>query len=294
MHKQFLTIGIIGKHRHYEVSDSVQEVIAYLRRKKKTIIIDEETAHGLEAAQSLTTCPRNQLGKYCDLVIVVGGDGCFLSAARTVAKHNIPIVGINRGRLGFLTDILPAQLSQRLDDVLDGNYQEEQRFLLHCDISDGDKQIVDGDALNDIVISPGEAAQMIEFDVFINGEFMARHRSDGIIIATPTGSTAYALSGGGPILHPQLDAIALVPMFPHNLNSRPIAIPGNSQIDIIISENNHAAPRLSCDGRTRVAVPPLAKITITKMSNLLRLIHPEGYSFFETLRSKLGWQIQKV
>ncbi len=287
---RFQTIGIIGKHRSHDITDCLQLVIDYLTARGLKIIVDEDTAHVLEKQSGFSTCHRQQLGGHCDLVIAVGGDGCFLGAARDVAVHKTPIVGINRGHLGFLTDILPQQMQQQLDHVFNGEYHEEERFLLKCNITDGNHILADGEALNEVVLSPGDSAHMIDFNVYINSCFVSSHRSDGIIVATPTGSTAYALSGGGPILHPALNAMVLVPMFPHKLTSRPIVVNADSRIDIHILDSNETSPKVSFDGHARVPVPPNGKIHIQKFNAPLRLIHPLGYDFYETLRSKLGWE----
>ena len=189
------------------------------------------------------------------------------------------MLGINRGHLGFLTDINPKEL-HRISDVLNGNYTREERFLLKTSL---------GIALNDVVLLPGEA-QLIEFDIMINNQFVCQQRADGLIIATPTGSTAYALSGGGPILHPHLNAMVLVPMFPHTLSSRPIVIDSDAKIELIISEHKNKTANISCDGQQRIPVEPGTRITIEKHEKKLHLIHPDNYDYFATLREKLGWQ----
>ncbi len=290
MTKTFKTIGIIGKHRSYDIRDSLEQVIEYLSHRNVNIIIDNDSAKVLENKYPVQEASRSVVGVKCDLVIAVGGDGCFLNAARTVANHEVPIVGINRGHLGFLTDILPQDMEEQLDKIFNGEYHEEKRFFLHCDIMDQNKMLTENEALNEVVLLPGDNAQLIKFEIYIDDTLVNYQRADGLIISTPTGSTAYALSGGGPILHPGLDAIALVPMFPHNLSSRPIVVSGDSNIKIKIPTNNETSPRVSCDGNARVPVPPGGIIKISKYRNQLRLLHPKGYDFYETLRSKLGWE----
>lgn len=290
MKKTFKTIGLIGRQRKENISDTLSALKDLLLKKKLKVILESETAAHLPA-ENLPVYSRDEIGKHCDLIIVVGGDGSLLNAAHAAVKYNIPILGINRGRLGFLTDIHPSELNDRLSKVLDGEYSEEQRFLLSTHIIANDKIIAanNSDALNDIVLMPGGVAQMIEFSIEIDNQFVCSQRADGLIVATPTGSTAYALSGGGPILHPQLDAVALVPMFPHTLSARPIVISSNCKIKLLISTSNEAEPGLSCDGQERIALPPGSEVLIEKKSKQLCLIHPQDYNYFETLRTKLHW-----
>jgi NAD+ kinase len=288
MSPTFKTIGIIGKHRNYDIKNTLTAVVDFLKSHHLTIIVEEESARIV--GYDLATLPKQQMGAHCDLIIVVGGDGCFLNAARAVAAHSTPLIGINRGHLGFLTDILPQKMEEQLGAVLAGKYREEKRFLLHCSITDQEKMLADSDAVNEVALLPGDMPRLIEFEIYLDKQFVCNYRADGMLIATPTGSTAYALSGGGPILHPALDVLVLLPMFSHNLSSRPIVVDGNQAIDILINKNNPSAPRISCDGQARVAIPPGGQIRITKQKNPLRILHPEHYSFYETLRSKLGWE----
>jgi len=268
----FKTIGIIGRVKTPGVKDTLKALITFLLSLKQKFIIDSESAESLNDS-SLPTVPRSKLGKSCDLLIVVGGDGSLLHAAHAVINDETPVLGINRGSLGFLTDILPTQLA-KIKDILSGKYILEKRFLLSSHIKLNDKIIGQDDALNEVAIIPDAVPHMIEFEIYIDGKFVYSQDSDGLIVATPTGSTAYALSGGGPILHPQLDAIVLVPMFPHSLNNRPIVVEGDRKISIIISPNNTTSPCLSCDGRAYINTPPGSHITIHKKSKSLHLIHP--------------------
>ena len=287
MNKSFKTIGIIGRLRNPGVKQTLNALAQYLKSLKQNLLIETETAESLEDT-SLPTISREEIGKHCDLLIVVGGDGSLLHATHAVIDQEIPLLGINRGSLGFLTDILPTELD-KIKDILDGKYTIEKRFLLTASITLHNQSIGHDDALNEIAIIPDAVPHMIEFEIYIDEQFVCSQDSDGLIIATPTGSTAYALSGGGPILHPQLDAIVLVPMFPHSLSSRPIVIEGNRRIDIIISPNNITSPRVSCDGRAYIPTPPGSHITIHKKPKPLLLIHPLDYNYYEALRSKLHW-----
>ena len=199
------------------------------------------------------------------------------------------MLGVNRGRLGFLTDIRPDELEEKVAEVLGGDYLSEQRFLLEAEVYREGERIGAADGLNDVVLHPGKAARMIEFELFIDGQFVYSQRSDGLIVATPTGSTAYALSGGGPIVHPRLEAITLVPMFPHTLSSRPIVIDAASEIILHISASNSTYPHISCDGQTQVVAKPGDVLKIRRKSERLTLIHPLEHNYFEICRTKLGW-----
>ena len=207
-----------------------------------------------------------------------------------LAHYNVPVLGINRGRLGFLTDILPEEIEQRVGAVLQGDYTLEKRFLLNVAVQRDGEIIGKGEALNDVVVNSGTSAKMIEFDLYVDDEFVYRQRSDGLIVSTPTGSTAYSLSGGGPIMHPKLDAVVLVPMFPHTLSSRPIVIDGNSEIKIeIIGNNDEIYPPVTCDGQVNLNAMPGDFVIIRKKRHKLKLVHPLDHSFYASCRDKLGW-----
>ncbi len=288
MTQHFKHIGLFGKHSHPGVSDTLHQLLRFLKARELAVTVETETASAMTRCDA-PTCSREHLGSQCDVIIVVGGDGSLLNAARAITHQQIPVLGINRGRLGFLTDIRPNELENKVGEVLDGHYLEEKRFLLDGQVFRDDKLLAEGNALNDIVLYQGDVARMIEFELAINGEFVYSQRSDGLIISTPTGSTAYSLSGGGPILHPELDAVVLVPMFPHTLTSRPIVINGNDKIEIIIAADKETYPRLSFDGQQHVNLAPNDRIVISKFPKQLRLIHPKDYRYYETLRSKLHW-----
>jgi NAD+ kinase len=291
MAKKFTRIGLIGRPGMKDVSDTLIAVIDYLQAEGFEVCVEQETAKVL-SQRKLPCFTSDQLGKKVDLLIVVGGDGSLLNAAPYAVEDDIAVLGINRGRLGFLTDVRPQDLEQKIAKILAGFYQEEQRFLLNATITDTLSSIPvydAGIALNEVVLMPGNVARMIEFAISVDEQFVCVQQADGLIVATPTGSTAYALSGGGPILHPQLDAVVLVPMFPHTLSARPIVINSTSRIRIHIHADNQSPPSLSCDGKDRMIVPMGADIHIQKYAKTLRLIHPLDYNYFETLRSKLHW-----
>ncbi len=286
--ESFRNIGVIGRMGSVKVVETLRRLKSYLVEQGYQVILEADTAsmlpgHGLQVAS------KKLIGEICDLAIVVGGDGSLLGAARDLAKANVPILGVNRGRLGFLTDVSPDELEERLTRVLDGEYIEERRFLLDAHVKRDGEPIGYGTALNDVVLHPGRSTRMIGFDLYIEGQFVYSQRSDGLIVSTPTGSTAYSLSAGGPIMHPRLDAIVLVPMFPHTLSSRPIVIDGKSEIKLIIGEANKTYPQISCDGQQDLACAPGDAISIVKKPFRLRLIHPTDHNFYATCREKLGW-----
>ena len=287
MPSPFKTIGIFGRVRNKGVIETLKALVHYLQHLDQNILIEAETAASFEDA-SLKIVKREELSKCCDLLIVVGGDGSLLHAIHTVVNGEIPILGINRGRLGFLTDIHPTEL-KKIKSILEGEYILESRFLLTATVQDHSQSIGQSDALNEVALIPDSVPHMHEFEIYIDDRFVCSQDSDGLIIATPTGSTAYALSGGGPILHPSLDAIVLVPMFPHTLSIRPLVVSGNQHITIVVTPNNTATPRLTCDGQTFISTPPGSHITIHKKSQALHLVHPLDYDYYETLRSKLHW-----
>ncbi len=291
MADEFKNIGLIGRYRGMGtgVVNTLQALAEYLDKRQHKVFLDLEAAKEMQT-QHYPALSLTELGKQCDLIIVVGGDGSLLNAARCAAPFGKAVLGINRGRLGFLTDIHPDHLEEKVEQVLQGNYITESRFLLSTTLEADGKMMQLDNALNDVVLMPGDIPHMIEFMITVNDQFVCKQRADGLIITTPTGSTAYALSGGGPILHPKLDAIALVPMFPHTLSSRPVVIASDSNIEIFITKNNECSPRLSCDGHKRVTIPANSKLHIKKYEKPLTLIHLKDYNYFETLRTKLGWE----
>jgi len=286
----FKTIGIIGKFRDSSVGENISAIHELLEERGCKVLLDEVSAMVLPELD-MTVADRDELGAQSDLVIVVGGDGTFLNAARTLNEYQVPLLGINLGRLGFLTDIHSEKIRGRLSAILDGEFVEEQRFLLHgrFEYENGDGEIASSDAFNDIVVHKGHVARMIELDLYINGQYVNTQRADGLIVSTPTGSTAYSLSGGGPILHPSLDALVLVPICPHTMSQRPIVIDGDSDIEIRISDNNHGDALVTCDGQLNVDLGIGDSVRITKKKTPVHMIHPADYNYYEILRAKLHW-----
>jgi NAD+ kinase len=288
MEKQFSQVGLIGRVGKELVLESLKTLTVILQKHGLSVVLEKEIAdilpgHGLKVAS------RAAIGEICDLVIVVGGDGSMLGAARDLADHDVSVLGVNRGGLGFLTDISPLELEEKFSAVLEGRYIVEQRFLLEAAVDRNGVTVGSGCAFNDVVVGSGEMARMIEFETWVDGQFVYSQRSDGLIVSTPTGSTAYSLSAGGPIMHPKLDALLLVPMFPHTLSSRPIVVEGNSEVCVVIGGNNQINPVVHCDGYQVIKTMPGDEVNIRKKSHKLKMIHPEDHNFYGVCRDKLGW-----
>lgn len=287
----FQHIGVTTRHRGHTVTQTLQTLIAFLKQQGRHIMVDSVTAQQLHDP-FLTIYDSEQLAQHCDLMIAVGGDGSLLSAGRLALPYNVPLLGINRGRLGFLTDIHPEALISKVGDILAGQFREEQRFTLNTTLQHNNQVLATSTAINEVVLMHGVVPHMLEFNIHIDHTFVCQQRADGLIVATPTGSTAYALSGGGPIMHPQLDAIVIVPMFPHTLTSRPLVVAAGQSISISITQNNVAPPKVNWDGETPISLPLGAQCHIKKHTQCLRLIHPLDYDYYENLRSKLYWEKQ--
>lgn len=287
MAERFQCVGLVGRSRREGLQGVVDELIALLRERGITVLLEDRL--GAAASEDCPLLSRDEIGERADLVIVIGGDGSLLSAARTLARFNTPVLGINRGRLGFLTDISPDEIARQVPPVLDGEFTAEERFLLDVSVVREGRAMAHADALNDVVVNSGTSAQMIEFELYLDDEFVYRQRADGLIVASPTGSTAYALSGGGPIMHPSLDAIVLVPMFPHALSSRPIVVQGSSEIRLDVLAGNRIHPPVTCDGQVNMTARPGDSVIIQKKTEHLTLLHPRGHSFYASCRDKLRW-----
>ncbi len=284
----FPCIGITGKRGDSTLGELLQPLHAHLQAAGIELLVDEKMADFLPDSRQM---PLNQLAETANLVIVVGGDGTLLHSGRTLAPYNVPVVGINRGRLGFLADISPQEMLDSLDRILAGSYEEDPRFLLQAEIRDQDGQVLDSaHALNDVVFHKWNTARIIEFELRIDNNFVETQRSDGIIVSTPTGSTAYALSGGGPLIMPSLGAILLVPICPHTMSNRPIVVGDTSLIEIRScgrTPTEHVC--ITCDGQTHLGIKEDQTLAISRASHPVRLIHPSGHDHFQILREKLGW-----
>ncbi|NLS14106.1 NAD(+) kinase [Vibrio sp. SM6] len=289
MKRPFNVIAIIGKPRNQQAVQTHRDLYEWLIAMEYEVLIDDRLANTLTDVPKAHFASLVDLGQRADLAIVVGGDGNMLGAARILSRFDISVIGVNRGNLGFLTDLDPDNFHQPLQTVLDGHFIAEERFLLEAEIHRHDQVKSRNAALNEVVLHAGQVAHMIEFEVYIDNSFAFSLRADGLIVATPTGSTAYSLSGGGPILSPSLNAMSLVPMFPHTLSSRPLVVDGKRQIKLVVSPENRGTQEISCDGQVSLPVTPGDEILIFQSPNVLKLIHPQGYSYYHVLRNKLGW-----
>jgi len=288
MKKKFKTIGLIGKPKHPEATNTLIALHNFLTTHGYDVIVDSRVSNDM-ALTDINSCSLMQLGEDADLAIVVGGDGNMLGAGRVLSRFDIAVIGVNRGNLGFLTDLDPEQFDTHLLEVLHGDYIAEKRILLNTSIYRYGMLKATNLAFNETILHPGKIPAMIEFEVYIDDSFMLSQRADGLLVCTPTGSTAYSLSAGGPILSPSIEAITLMAMFPHTLSSRPIVINANSTVKLVVSPNNEENMMVSCDGHVHIGVLPGDEIIIQRDKNILNLIHPKSYDYFSVLREKLGW-----
>lgn len=288
MSRRFKTIAVTGKYRDPRVADSILILARHLAAAGVRVLLDPAVTLDL-ADIKVETIPEEEFGAAADLVIAVGGDGTMLYASRLVAGHDVPLLGINRGRLGFLADITPGEMLRRLDEVLSGDYDEDRRLMLEAVIANGAEPPRRALALNDVVIQKRETGRMLDFENWIDGVYVNTHGGDGLVIATPTGSTAYALSGGGPIIHPGLDAIALVPICPHTLSDRPIVVRADARIEVRVLERPDTRAEVACDGLPLGELAAGERLLVQAAAEQVVLIHPRGHDYFRLLRSKLHW-----
>ena len=284
---KYSTIGIIVK-TETSVTDIVVRVCDFLAFKQCDILLDDSVTD-IVSCSHVPIVSRDELVNRADLAIVIGGDGSFLNAARSLADKGIPLIGINVGRLGFMVDISPDDIETCLEQILHGNAVSDERFLLEAQVKRDDEIIFSGDALNDVVLHIRDVARMIEFETLINSHYVYHQRADGLVICTPTGSTAYALSSGGPLLDTDLEAIALVPICPHTLTNRPIVVDSDSLIEVIVCETKNAIAQVTCDGQTAFEVDTGDRILVRRKHNTITLLHPPGHDHYEILRAKLHW-----
>jgi len=289
--QSFSVIGIIGKRDDPGVADTITRLLEFLESTRRRCIVDAETAVLLPPDCHCATLPREDIGAACDLVVVVGGDGTLLDAGRLVGPHGTPLLGVNLGRLGFMVDVLPENMAATLDEIFAGEYASEQRLLLAAYVhpADGREPIGPFHALNDVVVRNKDFARVLEFSTAMDGACISHHRADGLIVATPTGSTAYALSGGGPVLHPSLTALALVPICPHTLSDRPLVVPAHHRVEVQIGEGHTTQALFTADGQTTSTLSSGDRVVVQQADRSLTLIHPSGYDYFKILRNKLQW-----
>ncbi len=290
---KFSTVAIIGKRGDTRAVETLRAVAAALLSRRQSGQIGAVLAPAENRAEmaglDLQFLPLGELGARSHLAIVVGGDGTLLGAGRALAPHGVPILGVNQGRLGFMVDVRPEDIGETLDSVLAGDLPVEERLLLEARLRRADSSEMSLlRAVNDVVVRNQASIRMLEFETWLGEEFISQHRADGIIVSTPTGSTAYALSGGGPVLHPSLHAVALVPICPHTLSDRPIVVPAGGTIRIVL-RGEVSGVNVTCDGQISVTLNAGDTVEIISSPHPLRLIHPRNYSFFDLLRNKLHW-----
>jgi NAD+ kinase len=285
MTQPFNTIALVGRFEDERVAEPMHAIAAYLTKVKKTVIANP----GVAGALGARPVPESAIAKEAELIIAVGGDGTMLYAAGLARHLDVPLLGVNRGRLGFLTDVLPSEMLGSLDRILRGEYSSESRLLLDARIVSSDATRHSATALNDIVLQRCEGGRMLDFETRIAGRPLNSHAGDGLIVATPTGSTAYALSCGGPIIEPSLHAIVVVPVCPHTLSDRPIVIPAEREIEVILHAHGNTKAEIAVDGLTLGQLVPEDRLIISRSTQQITLIHPPGYDFYELLRSKLHW-----
>jgi len=279
----FGKIALVGKLGSAEIAASLRELVAFLKKRGCETFIEKETAtdigeRGLDYAA---------IGAKADLAVVIGGDGTLLAAARNLVRHRVPVVGVNLGRVGFMTDIGHRDMQDGIGAILEGRYKVEERTLLDAEIFRGSESVLRTLALNESVVTKGAQGRLIEFELSLDGEFVYSLRADGVIVATPTGSTAYALSAQGPILHPAVPAFALVPLAPHTLSARPVSVSDRAVIEIHLKHAQEA--RAHFDGLALADLQDGDRIVLKRSADSVRFVHPPGYRYFATLREKLGW-----
>jgi NAD+ kinase len=280
------TIAIVGKPMAAGIGDSLAEIADFLAHAGHKVAFEAETARNV-ALSNVTVFSPEQIGQQADVAIVVGGDGTMLGIARQLAPYNVPLIGINQGRLGFMTDIPIERMMPVLADMLAGKIESEQRSLLEGEVLRDGVSVFNGVAFNDVVVSRGSGSGMVELRVEVDGHFMYNQRSDGLIVATPTGSTAYALSAGGPLLHPGLGGIAMVPIAPHALSNRPIVLSDTSEIMIEIVNGRDIS--VNFDMQTFASVQLHDRVVVRRSRHAITFLHPMGWSYYDTLREKLHW-----
>jgi NAD+ kinase len=286
MPRQFKTVALWGRLGERSVTEPARQVLSHLRKRGITVLASITSDPTRELADA-THVDEREAAKRADLVIAIGGDGTLLHAARNVAARNVPLVGINRGRLGFLTDVTPEHLRVALDAILKGNYLAERRLTLAARLRKRAK--VSLFALNDIVLQKGDTGRLLDFTTEVDDVYVNTHRGDGLIVATPTGSTAYALSCGGPIIQPNVDALVMVPICPHTLSDRPLVLPSSSEIRVTLDNAGGSEAHVVCDGESLARMSAGDALTISLSKQPVTLLHPREYNYYELLRSKLNW-----
>jgi NAD+ kinase len=293
MKSQFRHVALIGKY-HAAVSgaqagstrSALEDIAHFLTAKGCEVVVERETASSV-GITGYITLDIPAIGEQCDLVLVVGGDGTMLGIGRQLARHGVPLIGINQGRLGFITDIPLDQYRGTLAPMLEGAYEEDHRSLMHARVFRDGHCVFDALAMNDVVVNRGATSGMVELRVEVDGHFVANQRADGLIVASPTGSTAYSLSAGGPLLHPSTPGWVLVPIAPHTLSNRPLVLPDASEVTIEVVSGRDASANF--DMQSMASLLHGDRITVRRSEHRVRFLHPIGWTYFDTLRMKLHW-----
>lgn len=285
---QFKRIGLWGRFADDKVAEPALELARHLVDSGIELYAAEGQTE-LDPGTGIVTLPAAELGGRIDLMVAIGGDGNLLRATRCVAGHSVPLIGINRGRLGFLTDVKPDQMLAALDAVLDGDYLAENRLMLEARIVGSDDATEGLNALNDVVLQKVDSGRILDFETMVDGHYVNTHGGDGLIVATPTGSTAYALSCGGPIIRPDVDALVMVPICPHTLSDRPLVIQSSSTIRVAVPATLEGRALVTCDGEELGELTPTQTLEIRAAKETVTLLHPTDYNYYELLRSKLNW-----
>jgi NAD+ kinase len=286
MNAAFKTVGLIGKYKSPEIAAPLLKLGDFLEARGVRVIIDGLTAQHI-GDNRFPVHTLEEIGRDAELAVVLGGDGTMLNIARVLAPFDVALVGVNQGRLGFLTDISVDTMHETIGAILDGKCVTEERMLVAAEVFSGGSKVFSVLAFNDVVVSKGLKGSMIEFETRIDGRFLYALRGDGLLVATPTGSTAYALSSGGPIIHPSLSAMALVPICPHTFSSRPIVIGGDSTVEITI--RSAADARAHFDSHSHYDLSNGDRIVMRRYEHTIRLLHPAGHDYYRMLREKLHW-----
>jgi NAD+ kinase len=286
MPTRFRHAALVGKFQAEGIRGVLEQIAGFLTRQGLAVSLETETARntGIDAYPRLSA---DELGRECDIAVVLGGDGTMLGIARKLAPHGTPLVGINQGRLGFITDVAIDEFEEALGPMIDGVYEEDCRTMLQGAVWRDGRMIFDGLAMNDVVVSRGATASMVELKIDIGTEFVANLRADGLIVASPTGSTAYALSAGGPLLHPRIAGWVLVPIAPHDLSNRPIVLPDSGDIAIEVVAGRNAS--VNFDMHSLASLVHGDTIRVCRSKHQVRFLHPRGWSYYATLRRKLHW-----
>ena len=281
--------ALVGRFADPRVAESVGALLPGLKaRCAQVLVIDDgDVPDWLNG--DVVPVPEDQIAQRADIVIAIGGDGTLLYAARLVARHGVPLLGINRGRLGFLTDVMPQNMVVAIDAALDGKLATEERTLLRATVRTADGKVTESLALNDVVLQKAASGRMLDFEVFVNGRYVNSHAGDGIVIASATGSTAYALSCGGPIVEPHLDVLVLAPICPHTLSDRPVVVSARSVVDIKLIERFETQAQVVCDGVVLGELEPEDSLQVQAAKERITLLHPADHDYYRLLRSKLQW-----